>query len=269
MKTKEKSLRIVFCFVLLFASGFAGNIFAQDKMKEAAIVKGEKYEYGKKRQHFVRRLADAVKENGYTPDLVGMDIFFEVNKKECASYKRILVPCTVTALTPEMHEGMTEYVKNGGLLILNRLPAVIDTNNNYKFDKEDRRLGRKGFDLIGVYSNSTVNIAKLKVSSLTPITEGLPLDEWLPLSPSAKGQAAIIRNTETIQLIAAHLTENAKGRYRMDQPFLTYKRTGNGACIYVVPFIYWAKTPSEHLKTVFKNVMSEKTLEWLTTQPEP
>lgn len=166
----------------------------------------------------------------------------------------------------EMYEGMTEYVKNGGLLITNESAMQIDANQNYRNDSEDRYWEKDGFPLIGVYGSSSCNMIKMKILQHTPLTKELPLNEWIELNPSAGGRECKIIKGNAIELISAYLSDDSKGYRPMKQPLMTYNHSGYGACIYITPRINIKMDKT--LKIILKNLLSENTLEWLTSAPE-
>jgi hypothetical protein len=224
--------------------------------EETAVVKYDKYEYGAKRQNHTKNLVTCVVESGFEPALIDETIFLKENRGKCASYKRILVPAIAHMFSSEMYEGMTEYVQNGGLLIINTSPLFMGSYND-SFEKQP--FGKLGFELVGVYGQSTGDITKMRILSLSPITEGLPANEWIALEPSAIGRLTKITGNAT-EVVTADVLQ--KGKPIGNRPLLTYKRTGKGVCIYFVPTIN--PVMDENLKALLKNVLSDKTLKWLT-----
>ena len=246
----------------LLCLALSANCIAQDQIKEIAVVNVVKYP----KYNYVSDLLPCIKEAGYEPALVSEDIFLEKNKTECMKYKRIIIPAMTFLFSGEMYNGMTEYVKNGGLLISNESGMKIDVNGNYNDDSEDSYWGNEGFPLIGVYGFSSCVIEKIKILQQTPITMGLPLNEWLNLAPAAGGRECKIVKSNAVELAGAYLSDASKGYRPMKQPLLTYNHLGCGACIYIVPRIH--EKMDKNLKTIFKNILSPNTLEWLTATPE-
>ncbi len=166
----------------------------------------------------------------------------------------------------EMYEGMTEYVKNGGLLITNESAMQIDANQNYRNDSEDRYWEKDGFPLVGVYGSSSCRMIKMKILQDTPLTKGLPLNKWIELNPPSGGRECKIIKGTAVESISAYLSDDSKGYRPMKQPLMTYNHLGYGACIYIIPRINI--NMDKTLKVILKNLLNENTLEWLTSFPE-
>jgi len=249
-----------FLFIVSTLFILPGNVSAQEKReKEIAIVKYDKGEYGAKRQTVTRCLAKAVKEaTGNEADLVSEDIFLPENRGKRDSYKRILIPRIAIWFTPKIYEGMTEYVKDGGLLITN---AAMSGRINEDKQGAKSHFGKAGNPLVGVRGHSAVQMTKIMVKVNCPLTEGLSFDNWIDLETKPYGRRTTNRNA-TALIVSDSLY---KGKL-FNQPFLTYKHLGKGACIYIVPAI---STKSKYISLIFKNVLSSKTLEWLTAGDTP
>ena len=234
---------------------FTENIFAE-RTKEIGVVKYAKYDEGK-RQSSATYLAKAIKEvSSYESDLVSVDIFLEANAEKRAAYKRIIIPNVACTFTPEMYEGMREYVKNGGLLITNSSLLIIDNDKTYKRRSKGETFWKPCFDLIGVRGTGSTSMSKIKVEVACPLTEGLPVGEWITLETKVGGRKTV-GHSATVLIT----TERPSG---YNQPFLAFKHTGKGACIYIVPPYGNIPLPSKDKYILLKNALSKKTLEWLT-----
>lgn len=225
--------------------------------KDVAIVKYDKYEYGAKRQWCIRSLVKVVKKaNDNTPDLVNADIFLPFNSEKRDTYKRILIPAIAFWFSPEMYNGMTEYVKNGGLLITNSIMNGIDEDADYN-RKGAKSFGKPGNPLVGVFGISTVQMNKIMIKENSPLSEGLSSGDWIELETKTSGSQTQNRSA-TVLIISDSLYKNKPSR---QQPFLTYKHLGKGACIYIVPAI---SVKNRFVFSILKNALSKNTLEWLT-----
>ncbi len=253
------SMLILFVFFL-----FAGNSFAE-REKEIGVVEYKKFEV---KDNATKPLFDAISSFGYSPEWVSMDIFLPENKTERDNYKRIVISATNVWFTPEMYEGMTNYVESGGLLITNSSLFLVDTNRNYKSDAGDTTF-KDGFETVGVYGHSSIYMTKFKVELACPLTEGIPVGEWLELEEKLSGKITTNKSA-TVLIIGERWSDRwEKPDYKGwppkgNQPFLTFKHLGKGACIYIVPIIGSAK--NKYISIILKNCLSKKTLEWLTTE---
>ncbi len=260
--------------ILLFASlVFAENTFAE-RDKEIGVVEYKKFEWKSTNytyNAYTLPLFNAIKDLGYSPEWVSMDIFLPENKTERDKYKRIVISAAGLWFTPEMYEGMTDYVKSGGLLITNSSLLLVDANRNYKLDKEDNYM-KDGFETVGVFGHASVSMTKIKVEVACPLTEGIPEGEWLELEGKVEGR--VTANKSATVLITAERWSDTweKTDYKGwkpdkgNQPFLTFKHSGKGACIYIVPALSSNSVKDKYISVILKNVLSKKTLEWLTTE---
>lgn len=254
--------------ILVVFFAFSGMCFAE-RNKEIGVVDYQKFQWmsgetnrtDAKYKNYTLPLFNAIKELGYTPEWVSMDIFLPENKAERDKYKRIVISCACAWFTPEMYEGMTDYVKNGGLLITNESLFGIDANRNYKNDEGDTYM-KGGNPLVGVYGHSSVYMTKIKVESVCPLTEGLTSETWIELGEKIAGRRAINKGAYILIISDSIYKEQPSN----NQPFLTFKNSGKGACIYIVPNLGSVK--NKYLSIILKNSLSEKTLEWLVAGNE-
>ncbi|HDN84305.1 MAG TPA: hypothetical protein ENG47_00935 [Candidatus Aerophobetes bacterium] len=268
MRKKILGVGLVILFALLV---FSENSFAE-RTKEVAVVEYKKFEWKDADwyyKHYTIPLFNAIKDLGYSPEWVSMDIFLPENKTERDKYKRIVISSAGIWFTPEMYEGMTDYVKSGGLLITNSSLFLVDANRNYKLDEEDTSI-KNGFETVGVYGHASVSMNKIKVEVACPLTEGLPIGEWIELKTSGR---VTTNKSANVLIIAERYSKkwddpDYKGWKppKGNQPFLTYKHLGKGACIYIVPVLDRNSLKNKYLSIILKNALSKKTLEWLTTE---
>ena len=186
------------------------------------------------------------------------DIFNSANREKCNSFKRIFIPYTAFAFSPEMYDGMTEYVKNGGLLITNNVLSTIDVDNDSKIDWKngDKNYSKPGFHTIGVFSPFTIKITNIEVVKACPITAGLPVNKKREVSFYGR----YIRFSKATPLVIAEgLYRNT--RKHSNSPLVTFMHQGKGACIFLGPRMSYK---NEWLVKIFNNTLSQDTLEWLT-----
>ncbi len=236
------------------------------RTKPLAILTGEKFQ--RKTGKYLRRnkciFEFASKELKTKPDWVSMDIFSQKNKQQRDTYKRIFIPRGI-AFSPALIEGITDYVKNGGLLITNFALCLIDTNGDYRWDrKTDKLFLRKdgGFELVGAYGHSNTKVNKIKIVKLCPLTEGLGVNKWINLETNLSGSKTA--NYSAVPVVVSKQC-NIKGKAgKASQPCVIYKRTGKGACIYINPVMGVNTLKNTTIENITHNILSDKTLNWLT-----
>jgi len=261
-KMKKKILWLIILFIVI-----SKNVFSE-RDKEVGIIEYKKFEWKSTENYyktFTKYLFDTISNLGFKPEWIEMDIFLPENKAERDRYKRIIISSAGIWFTPEMYEGMADYVKSGGLLITNSSLIGIDMNRNYKLDEEDKYQAN---EIVGVFGHASTQMNKILVEIECPLTKGIPKGEWIPLETKVSGRVTTNKSA-TVLIIAERYhpgwdDPNYKGWKppKGNQPFLTFKHSGKGACIYIVPVLGSAK--DKYLSIILKNCLSKETLEWLT-----
>jgi len=227
--------------------------------REIAVV-----DYARKYQTTTRAAADsfanyckAVRKAGLTPETVDVDIFLPSQRAERNRYKRIVIPASTDWFSKPMYEGMGEFVRDGGLLITGSGLLLLDVNDNYHAAGAAvfAELPMRSF--LGVRANASASTRRLKVLQPCPVTAGLPLGEWIELAPPTSGRQT--RNESAEVLVMSDRTQ--RDRTDGEQPFLTCKHSGRGACIYLVGHV--GPEPDKMLERLIANICSQATLEWL------
>ena len=259
-------LVILFVSLVFIGNGLAG------RDKEVGVVEYKKFKWKNANYYYktyTKPLFNTIKDLGFSPEWVSMDIFLPENKTKRDRYKRIVVSAAGLWFTPEMYEGITDYVKSGGLLITNSSLFLVDADRNYRLDEGDTQI-KNGFRTVGVYGTASVFMTKIKVEVACPLTKGIPAERWIELEEKLPGRVTTNRSA-VVLLIAKRWSDKwGKSNYKGwkppkgNQPFLTFKHSGKGACIYIVPVLGPAK--AKYLSIILKNSLSKKTLEWLTTE---
>jgi len=202
---------------------------------------------------------NAVKAIGMQPELVDVDIFLDAHRQKREQYRRIVIPPTADWFSPTMYQGMDEYVLSGGLLITNVSLILQDANDNYMIDQSDGISDFAQKHFLGVRGHASCYVTRLKILHDCPLTAGLPSDIWLDLT-SRLGS----RRTSNV---GAYVVVNARGTYReqaVEQPFLTFKHSGRGACIYLAGAL--AAKAGKNYARITENLFSDQVLEWLCLQ---
>jgi hypothetical protein len=232
--------------------------------RDLAIVSLDNYKLSKTHRAEVRALEKFAESLGLAPEWVDEDIFLPEQHANCLQYRRILMPRRALHFTPLMYAGMTRYVTDGGLLICNSILKGIDNDGDREFnlDKGDSYWagGKRGcFSTMGVYGHSSVAITNINVEMDCLLSVGLPPGQLLDLERQ-------IHTSDTLNQ-SAEVIITGIGTYKSDpirnRPFLAYKHTGKGACIFVAPHLM-----ENHpcISQIASNCFSVKTLNWLTLQ---
>ena len=207
----------------------------------------------------VQACFDAVRALGLEPDWVDPDIFLPSRASESRRYKRIVIPPHAEWFSQIIHEGMNDYVSSGGLLITNVSCVLVDANDNYMVDAKDRITDYPQHSFLGVRGHGGASIKRMKVLYACPLTKGVPVNEWLELSPPPSGRKTSTTGA-TVVITSDYVAHEQQGK----QPFLTFKHSGNGACVYLVPPI--SARPGKPYLRLVENLFSSAVLEWLCLQ---
>jgi len=251
-------MRLLALAMLTFA-WLAGVAYAQ-RSKAAGIVSYREFSQKKSDAYFrnsTEPLFALVAGLGLDPEWVSIDVFLPVNEPARDQYQRIIIPNTAHWFTEEMYEGMGDYVRAGGLLITTVPLCGLDVNRNYARDDADKWLPRPGSAVSGVHGHSGVVISRVRVEMACPLTEGIAAGEWLDLERPLN--VRMIRNGSAAVLMRSDAAY--KGNPHREQPFLTFKHAGRGACVYLPAGV---RLDEKHVATVTRNALSRDVLEWLT-----
>ncbi|MBT3379152.1 MAG: hypothetical protein HN742_13385 [Lentisphaerae bacterium] len=207
----------------------------------------------------VKACFDAVQALGLKPEWVDPDIFLPSRIAESRQFKRIVIPPHAEWFSQTMHEGMNDYVLSGGLLITNASCVLLDANDNYMVDPDDRMTDYPRKHFLGVLGHSGASIERLKVLHACPLTNGVSLGEWLDFERPPSG-----RKTKTTGATVVITSTFVAREHRGEQPLLTFKHSGRGACVYLVPPI--AADAGPPFPRLVENLFSGAVLEWLCLQ---
>ena len=251
------------CVALAILQLASATVLAQ-RSREAAVVEYKEFVTPWAQSHFkalTKPTFDAVAERNLAPEWVLMDLFLLRNTAERNRYKRIVLSSAACWFTPEMYEGMLDYVRSGGLLIVNTPLGAVDRNSNRRLDKLDKWMVKPGNKIVGAYGVSNGSMTKTKTLTDCPLTRDLPRGDWAPLKARLTGRTAQ-SFTATPVVLSDFIRRKKRKR---DQPMLLYKRAGKGACVYIVPRLCAESLKEPHVRTILTNALSPETLKWLTS----
>lgn len=238
------------------------------RAKDVGIVSYRKFQRDKAEIRFKRRilpLFSRMKALGLEPAWVSVDIFLPRHKEERDRFKRIFIPSDALTFSPAMYEGMTDYVRSGGLLISNSALLGIDRNADYRLDVKSGDAmfyKRRPFETLGVHAHSTAYSAKIKSIVECPLTNGMPVGEERELG--GKHYMRCTTNVSATMVVAADLSYKEKRLFRR-RPVVCLKHQDRGACIYISPSVLSGRGD---IPLLFRNALSAETLEWLTAGEE-
>jgi len=202
------------------------------------------------------RLADI----GVAAERVSPDLFLRQNWPERDRYQRLVIPPGAEFFSQAIHEGMDDYVRSGGLLITGVSLILEDTDGDYVITDSDRVTTGPSETFLGVHGHQGARMTRVKVLAACPLTRGVPVGEWVNLTAPVSGRTTRNVSAEVVMLSDRQVAD----RPPAEQPFLTYKHMGNGACVYLVGQAGGLADPT--LRQVFRNLFAPETLEWLCLQ---
>ncbi|MCX6909927.1 MAG: hypothetical protein NTY01_18055 [Verrucomicrobia bacterium] len=228
--------------------------------KEIGVLDyARKFEVKSKRdtERMLQSRLQMIQQAGLTPETVDADIFLPQNRATRNRYKRLFIPGGSDWFTQAAYEGMAEYVRDGGLLITCSGLLLLDANANRRADEGEgiTEFSKNGF--LGVRAHAGATMRRLKVLQSCPLTAGLATDGWITLETPLSGRDTLNRSAEVVIISDRTKRDQPDG----EQPFLTYKHTGRGACIYLVG--QTSATPDKTFVLLLKNICSPATLDWL------
>ena len=235
---------------------------AADRAKELGVVnyyaKYDAWHPGRTKGYdkAVKAYFENLKALGFKPEWVDVDIFLKKGKAERDACKRIVIPQLCDVFTREMYEGMDDYVRGGGLLFTQVSCVIEDTDKSYSHNKGDKVIDYTPKGFLGVRGTGGCAMNEIKVLVESPLTEGLKVGEWIKLPKTTYGRRTSPRGAEV--LIVAKQENRGK---TLEGPFLTVKKSGKGACVYLVGYFSSMKQPT--MARLVKNALSEKTLKAL------
>lgn len=208
----------------------------------------------------LRDLEARLAEIGVPAERVSPDLFLRQNWPDRDRYQRLVIPSGAEFFSQAIHEGMDDYVRSGGLLITGVSLILQDVDGDYVITDSDRVTTYPGETFLGVHGHQSARLTRVNVRTDCPLTRGLPVGEWLDLAGPLSGRNTRNLSAEVVMLSDRQMTD----RPSAEQPFLTYKHVGRGACIYLVGQVGELADPA--VRQVFRNLFAAETLEWLCLQ---
>ena len=255
--------RRVVCMALIAALAGAG-LQAAPRPKAVGVVDfASRYTWSRgarAAQAGLRTMIANLTAVGLQPETVSPDLFLRPNWPERDRYRRLVVPVGAEYFSQAIHEGMEDYVRQGGLLITSVSMILQDKDADYVITDQDGIADFASEGVVGVHGQQTARMSRIKALAACPLTQGLAPGEWVTLSQAVAGRRTRNLSAEVVILSDRELASGATG----EQPFLTYRHLDRGACIYLVGQIGTLDDPV--LRQVFTNLVSPQTLDWLCLQ---
>ena len=238
-------------FCLLFFSVLCGFVFARDV--ELAIVREPRDpEFSEKKfRNWTRFFPENAK-------LIDADRL--ARPKELENIKRVVIPAAPRVFSPEMIDGIIQYVTDGGLIITESIMSGIDTDGDFKEDfsllqaPAKRKKGHprpKQWPPSGVHAHAAMKIESVTAMVECPLSHGFVVSKPVPVS---FGFRNIIRADGNVIFTASAIAKN--GRKKNSMPVAVVHNIGKGTFVFI-PF---------RIETLVKNALSAETLDWLTDQ---
>lgn len=180
--------------------------------------------------------------------------------KDLANIKRIVIPAAPRIFSPEMIDGMIQYVADGGLIITESIMNGIDANGDFREDfslflaPAKRKKGHprpNGWPPSGVIAHSTMKIESVTAVIECPLSKGFTVNKLTPVSFSFRN---VIRADGNVIFTASAVAKN--GRRKGSMPLVSVYNVGKGTFVFI-PF---------QIEMLVKNALSTETLDWLTDQ---
>ena len=180
--------------------------------------------------------------------------------KELFHIKRIVIPAAPRIFSPEMIDGMIQYVADGGLIITESIMNGIDANGDFREDfslfqaPAKRKKGHprpNGWPPSGVIAHSSMKIESVTAVIECPLSKGFTVSKPMPVSFSFRN---VIRADGNVIFTASAVARN--GRRKGSMPLASVYNVGKGTFVFI-PF---------QIETLVKNALSAETLDWLTDQ---
>ncbi len=263
------SKQLYTCLLILITASFVTPVLNGEntRTKDIGIITFEDFSHPKAgiyHRNEEKPIFNHLKKAGLNPEWIKPEIFYKANREKCNTYKRIFIAFPAFAFSPEMYEGMTEYVKSGGLLIANNILSMIDTDDDSKIDfkKGDRHFPKPGFPTVGVHSPFIIRGTEMKVVEACPLTAGLP--EKKSHEVKTRLYSRYIRTSTATPVVLAEGLYKEKRKHK-NSPLVAFKHQGKGACIFLGMRIMFK---DDWVIKIFNNTISNDTLEWLTAGEE-
>ena len=180
--------------------------------------------------------------------------------KELANIKRIVIPAAPRIFSPEMIDGMIQYVSEGGLIITESIMNGIDANGDFREDYSlfqvpaKRPKGHPRPNLwppSGVFAHSSMKIESVTSVIGCPLSKGFIVNKPMSVSFSFRN---VIRTDGNVIFTASAVAKNGRKKNRM--PLAVVHNIGKGTFVFI-PF---------QIEMLVKNALSAETLDWLTDQ---
>lgn len=190
-----------------------------------------------------------------------VEILNPENAAELARYRRLAIPDYALALSPTAREGLSRYVRQGGLLIAFSALAQIDGDGDYAFDpKTEKTWPRNEINpLTRAGTSKSSRVVAVKALVDCPLTRGIDKRTWRGIDVVAGAPAS--------GNLSAKAVLNGKIEGDGDNPppcpLELYYLNGAGAGVFVS-----LKPVGPFGKLLWENLLSTETLEWLTVQKE-
>jgi len=242
-----------FLVLLLAAYAFSPHYLNGEEKRNIEVGVLADTHYSPDRMKQINHSFNRIASYGLQPEKTDASIFLAGNKTARDRYKRILV-LFYSIFTPEMYAGMEDYVRSGGLLIMNSPMDQTDMNGNYVFDKGTDKTIRNRIH--GIHAFANVKLKNIAVKLESPLTKGLENgkvhESSSMMSETKETGATVIVTATAFRTWGSQKNQETPIK---NMPVLAFLHLGEGAFIYI-------GIPDN--ETLFRNCFSREVLDWLT-----
>jgi hypothetical protein len=238
-----KKIAIVIIFSLLT------HTYAADRTKELCFLSETRFKLASFQKNLEKKQFSIIKTIFPSSERKDFDILLTQNKEKLNSFKRLYISDAYILFSQAHLDGIESFVKNGGLVVTLSGLCIIDKNEDFKYNKGDILLRKKG-GIAGVIKFSGVKVKAIKTEVLCPLTKGLEEGKIIKTNFAA----GRVHNVSAEVIVSAKATYGQKSIFK-NMPIVTYKKMSKGAIIFL---------DTSGPKQIFlNNALTPLTLEWL------
>jgi hypothetical protein len=223
--------------------------YAANRTKELCFLSDRRFKLVSFQKNLEKKQFSIIKTILPTTEKKDFDILLPQNKEKLNNFKRLYISDAYILFSQAHLDGIESFTKNGGLVVTLSGLCIIDKNEDFKYNKGDILLRKKG-GIAGVIKFSGAKVSAIKPEVSCPLTKGLEEGKIIKIN----FVAGRVHNVSAEVIVSAKATYRQKSIFK-NMPIVTYKKMNKGAIIFL-------DTPGP--KQIFlNNALAPLTLEWL------